>query len=207
MLALGIETESEETRKDMLKRLDGEKIRIALANMRAAGIRSFGFFILGYPGDDTARRSNARSTTPSISIRTSPTSTRPCPIRAPSSTPKPSATACSPARTGRAWSIRTTCWSGNGLDEPTVMAAINRAKRRFYLRPSYLVRHAGDIVRLATSKWGVLWHVASRVLFGAPVHRRGLAAARRPASRVDRLAHQRSGGVSPCASASPSCSA
>ena len=32
-------------------RLDGEKIRKALINMRAAGIKSFGFFILGYPGD------------------------------------------------------------------------------------------------------------------------------------------------------------
>jgi radical SAM superfamily enzyme YgiQ (UPF0313 family) len=54
MLALGIETESEETRKDMLKRLDGQKIRTALKNMRAAGIRSFGFFILGYPGETPA---------------------------------------------------------------------------------------------------------------------------------------------------------
>ena len=27
---------------------------------------------------------------------------------------------------------------GNGLDEPTVMRAINTAKRRFYLRPAYL---------------------------------------------------------------------
>jgi anaerobic magnesium-protoporphyrin IX monomethyl ester cyclase len=51
MLALGIETESEETRKDMMKRLEGQKIRAALANMRAAGIRSFAFLILGYPGD------------------------------------------------------------------------------------------------------------------------------------------------------------
>ncbi len=54
MLALGIETESEVTRKDMMKRLEGEKIRTALANMRAARIRSFGFFILGYPGDTPA---------------------------------------------------------------------------------------------------------------------------------------------------------
>ena len=59
--------------------------------------------------------------------------------------------------------------SGNGLDERRVMSAINRAKRRFYLRPGYLARHAGDIIRLATTKWGVAWHVASRVLFGAPV--------------------------------------
>ena len=33
MLALGIETESEETRKDMMKRLEGQKIRAALAKV------------------------------------------------------------------------------------------------------------------------------------------------------------------------------
>ena len=58
---------------------------------------------------------------------------------------------------------------GNGLDEERVMGAINRARRRFYLRPSYLTRHAGDIARLAFSKRSVAWHVTSRVLFGAPV--------------------------------------
>ena len=49
------------------------------------------------------------------------------------------------------------------------MAAINRAKRRFYLRPAYLARHLGDIVRLAASKWSVVWHVGSRLLFGTRV--------------------------------------
>jgi len=58
---------------------------------------------------------------------------------------------------------------GNGLDESTVMSAINRARRRFYLRPGYLLRHAGDVFRLATSKWGVAWDVASRAIFGARV--------------------------------------
>ena len=52
--------------------------------------------------------------------------------------------------------------AGDGRDQP-------RASRRFYLRPAYLVRHAGDVVRLAVTKWSVAWHVASRVLFGAPV--------------------------------------
>ena len=47
--------------------------------------------------------------------------------------------------------------------------AINRAKRRFYLRPGYLARHAGDIIRLASTKWNLAWHVGSRVMFGAPV--------------------------------------
>jgi hypothetical protein len=64
---------------------------------------------------------------------------------------------------------------GNGLDEPVVMNAINRARRRFYLRPGYLTRHAGDVVRLAASKWDLVMPVARRVLFGTgsvagPVH-------------------------------------
>ncbi len=58
---------------------------------------------------------------------------------------------------------------GNGLDEAKVMGAINRAKRRFYLRPAYLARHAGDLTRLVASKWGLAWHVAARVLFGTKV--------------------------------------
>ena len=54
MLALGIESESEEIRKDMMKRLEGQKIRAALKNMRDAGIQSFAFFIFGYPGETPA---------------------------------------------------------------------------------------------------------------------------------------------------------
>ena len=55
--------------------------------------------------------------------------------------------------------------NGNDLDEPTVMGAINRAKRRFYLRPNYLIRHGGDLTRLLFTKWDVAWHIWSRVLF------------------------------------------
>ena len=51
MLALGIETESEEVRKDMVKRLERQKIQTAFKNMRDAGIKSFAFFIFGYPGE------------------------------------------------------------------------------------------------------------------------------------------------------------
>ena len=58
---------------------------------------------------------------------------------------------------------------GNGLDEATVMNAINRAKRRFYLRPGYIAKHAGDVLRLAVTKWNLAWHVGSRILFGTPV--------------------------------------
>ncbi len=168
MLALGIETESEETRKDMLKRLDGEKIRIALRNMRAAGIRSFGFFILGYPGDTV----ESLERTIDYAIELDPDFANFYPA-----VPYPGTELYEKVR--REGLLASEDWtrmeysyyllSGNGLDEPTVMGAINRAKRRFYLRPGYLARHAGDVVRLATTKWGVAWHVASRVLFGAPV--------------------------------------
>ena len=58
---------------------------------------------------------------------------------------------------------------GNGLDEPIVMGAINRARRRFFLRPGYLLRHADDVLRLARSKWKVFWPMATRVLFGARI--------------------------------------
>ena len=58
---------------------------------------------------------------------------------------------------------------GNGLDEPAVMGAIDRARRRFYLRPGYLARHAGDLFQLAVTKRGVAWSFASRVLFGGRV--------------------------------------
>jgi anaerobic magnesium-protoporphyrin IX monomethyl ester cyclase len=168
MLALGIETESEETRKDMLKRLDGEKIRKALVNMRAAGVRSFGFFILGYPGDDKA----SLERTIDYAIDLDPDFANFYPA-----VPYPGTELYAKAKrdgllVDEDWTKMEYSYyimAGNGLDAPTVMGAISRAKRRFYLRPSYLVRHTGDILRLATSKWGVLWHVASRVLFGAPV--------------------------------------
>jgi hypothetical protein len=46
------------------------------------------------------------------------------------------------------------------------MDAINRAKRKFFLRPSYIARHAGDLTRLATTKWHVAWQLGTRMIFG-----------------------------------------
>ncbi len=51
MLALGIESESDDVRKNMVKRLERQKIQAAFRNMRDAGIKSFAFFIFGYPGE------------------------------------------------------------------------------------------------------------------------------------------------------------
>jgi radical SAM superfamily enzyme YgiQ (UPF0313 family) len=171
MLALGIETESEETRKNMLKRLEGQKIRAAIANMRSAGIKSFGFFIMGYPGDTAA--SLERTTEYAVELEPDFANFYPA-------VPYPGTELHAKAlREGLLSSEHAADWprmeysyyllEGNGLDATTVMGAINRARRRFYLRPGYLFRHARDLSRLATSKWSLTWHVASRVLFGAGV--------------------------------------
>ena len=168
MLALGIETESDETRKDMMKRLEGEKIRLAIKNMRAAGVKSFGFFILGYPGETPANLDR----TIDYAIELDPDFANFYPA-----VPYPGTDLYAKAK--REGLLASEDWSrmeysyyllrGNGLDEPKVMDAINRGRRRFFLRPSYLVRHTGDVSRLALSKWRVVGHIASRMLFGAPV--------------------------------------
>ncbi|MSO49971.1 MAG: radical SAM protein [Acidobacteria bacterium] len=165
MLALGIETESDETRKDMMKRLESEKIRIALVNMRASGIKSFGFFILGYPGEDL----KALDRTIDYAIRLDPDFANFYPA-----VPYPGTELYNKAK--RDGLLASEDWTkmeysfyllkGNGLDEQVVMDAINRAKRRFFLRPRYLVRHAGDVLKLAITKWPVAWHIGSQMLFG-----------------------------------------
>ncbi len=166
MLALGIETESEATRKDMLKRLEGEKIRIALVNMRQAGIRSFAFFIMGYPGDTF----DSLDRTVNYAIELNPDFANFYPA-----VPYPGTELYAKAK--RDGLLASEDWtrmeysyyllSGNGLNEATVMSAINRARRRFYLRPAYLVGHAGDLGRLALTKWSIVRDVTMRTLLGA----------------------------------------
>jgi len=49
------------------------------------------------------------------------------------------------------------------------MDAINRAKRRFFMRPRYLARKLADVVKLAATKPHIFGQVASRTIFGARV--------------------------------------
>ena len=168
MLALGIETESDDTRKDMMKRLESEKIRTALINMRAAGVKSFGFFILGYPGEDVA----ALDRTIGYAIDLDPDFANFYPA-----VPYPGTELYNKAK--RDGLLASEDWTkmeysyyllkGNGLDEKVVMDAVNRAKRRFFLRPSYLARHSSDVMKLAVTKFPVAWEIATRMLFGAKV--------------------------------------
>ncbi len=88
-------------------------------------------------------------------------------------------------RLDRRWSTPYYLLRGNGLDERIVMEAINRAKRRFFLRPSYMARHLGDVARLALTKQAIVWQVMSRTLFGARVVGYGRGAAVSPSSPAE----------------------
>ncbi|HEY8551344.1 MAG TPA: radical SAM protein [Vicinamibacterales bacterium] len=165
MLAMGIESASEDTRRDMVKRLEEQKIETAFRNLRAAGIRSFAFFIFGYPGEtpETLER------TIDYAIALDPDFANFYPA-----VPYPGTELYEKAvREGllveEDWSRMEYSYyllRGNGLDEQVVMRAINRAKRRFFLRPRYLLRHAGDIARLVATKWHVVGEIVPRLLFG-----------------------------------------
>jgi radical SAM superfamily enzyme YgiQ (UPF0313 family) len=177
MLAMGIESASPETRKDMVKRLEEEKVRTAFQNLRASGIKSFAFFIFGYPGETPA----ALEQTTDYAIQLDPDFANFYPA-----VPYPGTELYEKAK--REGLLASEDWSrmeysyyllrGNGLDEAVVMQAINRAKRRFFLRPRYVARHAGDIARLVTTKWRVVGEIVPRLIFGSTPPRPAAAATR-----------------------------
>jgi anaerobic magnesium-protoporphyrin IX monomethyl ester cyclase len=170
MLALGIESESDDVRKDMSKRLERQKIQAAFHNMRQAGIKSFAFFIFGYPGE-TVQTLDA---TTRYAIELDPDFANFYPA-----VPYPGTALYDKCLQDGWLKLEDADWArmeysyyllrGNGLDERIVMDAINRAKRRFFLRPSYIGRHLGDVARLAFTKQAIVWQVVSRTLFGARV--------------------------------------
>jgi radical SAM superfamily enzyme YgiQ (UPF0313 family) len=170
MLALGIESESDEVRKDMVKRLERQKIQAAFRNMRDAGIKSFAFFIFGYPGE-TAR---TMELTTQYALELDPDFANFYPA-----VPYPGTALYDKCVRENLLRPEDADWSkmeysyyllrGNGLDEKVVMRTINRAKRRFFLRPAYVVHHAGDIAKLAFTKQAIVRQVLSRTVFGSRV--------------------------------------
>jgi anaerobic magnesium-protoporphyrin IX monomethyl ester cyclase len=167
MLALGIETESDETRKTMMKKLESEKIRRALRNLRDARIRSFAFFILGYPGEDAA----ALERTIDYALELDPDFANFYPA-----VPYPGTELYNKVRlqgmlVSEDW-VRMEyshyLLEGNGLNETVVMDAIRRARRRFFMRPRYLTRHFGDLLRLVVSRPRIALEAGRQMLLGRP---------------------------------------
>jgi coproporphyrinogen III oxidase-like Fe-S oxidoreductase len=139
--------------------------------MREAGIKSFAFFIFGYTGDTLA--SIDRTVEYAIELD-------PALANIYAAVPYPGTVLHEKARRdGLLAPDADGDWAkleysyyvleGNGLNHQVVMDAINRAKRRFFLRPRYLARHAGDMTRLATTKWHVAWQIGARMLLGTRV--------------------------------------
>jgi len=170
MLALGIESESDDVRKDMVKRLERQKIQAAFKNMRDAGIKSFAFFIFGYPGETR----ETMNLTTEYAVDLDPDFANFYPA-----VPYPGTALYDKCLREGLLTPENADWSkmeysyyllrGNGLDEQVVMQAINRAKRRFFLRPAYVARHAGDVLRLALTKQSIMWQVLTRTIFGTRV--------------------------------------
>jgi len=181
MLAMGIETESEDIRKDMVKKLERKKIQLAIDNMRGAGIRSFAFFIFGYPGETI----DSINHTIQYAIELNPDFANFYPA-----VPYPGTELYNKAV--REQMLVEEDWSrmeysyyllkGNGLDERVVMDAINRAKRRFFMRPKYLASRLGDVFKLAATKPHIFGQIASRTIFGAKIPPPAQPAPPRPAS-------------------------
>jgi anaerobic magnesium-protoporphyrin IX monomethyl ester cyclase len=182
MLALGVESESDEVRKDMAKRLERQKIQTAFRHMREAGIKSFAFFIFGYPGETPTTMDQ----TIDYAIELDPDFANFYPA-----VPYPGTALYDKCvREGLLPPAAASDWArmeysyylleGNGLNARVVTDAINRAKRRFFLRPGYIARHMGDVARLAMTKQTIVWQVLSRTVFGSKVVDTGTTA-RQPA--------------------------
>ncbi len=174
MLSMGVESASDDTRRDMMKRLEHQKIGIAFANLRRAGITSFGFFIYGYPGDTV--ESMEQTTRYAIELDADFANFYPA-------VPYPGTPMYEKCK--RDGMLTTDDWTrmeysyyilrGNGLDESTVMQALNRARRRFFLRPSYLARHLGEILRIAATDQRLVFELGWRMLFGRRAEQRPAA--------------------------------
>jgi anaerobic magnesium-protoporphyrin IX monomethyl ester cyclase len=165
MLSIGVESGSDDTRRDMLKKLEQQKIPIAFRNLRRAGIKSFAFLIYGYPGDTIA--SMDRTTQYAIDLDADYANFYPA-------IPYPGTELFEKCQ--RQGLLATEDWSkleyayyvirGDGLDEKVVMEAIAKARRRFFLRPRYIVRHLGDLLRLVVGNRRLAWEVALRLALG-----------------------------------------
>lgn len=164
MLSFGVEASDPERRDEMHKRLQEPAIDAAIANLRRAGIKSFAFFIFGYPGE--TRQSMANTTDYACSLDIDFAGFYPA-------VPYPG-TELGERAAAAGWAQRDGDWSRleysyytmqiGELNERSVLDAIARARRRFYLRPRYLVRHAWDLARVAMTKPAVTLRVAKQML-------------------------------------------
>jgi radical SAM superfamily enzyme YgiQ (UPF0313 family) len=144
-ISYGIESGDEGILKAMHKRLDLEQLRQAVGWSRAAGLRTKGFFIVGFPGEtpDTLRRTRAFA-------RTLPLDD----ISVMQMTPFPGSELYAMAdrygtfeRDWRRMNVVNTVFVPHGFTAAELEAARARMLREFYLRPGVLARYAAHVLR------------------------------------------------------------
>lgn len=144
MLSIGIESSSQETRRDMNKKLETDNIKQAITLLRKVGILSFGFFIYGYPGET---EKDLRETTKfALSLPLDYANFYPA-------VPYPGTAFYN--RCVRDGYLSQNSWAKmeyshyilntKDLNENIVKRAIFHAYRRFYLRPQFIYRHLRNI--------------------------------------------------------------
>jgi len=144
MLSIGIESCSEEIRRDMHKKLETDKIIQAIELLKKVGILSFGFFIYGYPGEteqgmyDTTRFA---MTLPLDYANFYP------------AVPYPGTDFYNKCK--EKGYLNCDSWDKmeyssyviktKDLNEDVVKKAISHAYLRFYLRPGFIIRHVMNV--------------------------------------------------------------
>jgi len=160
MLSIGIESVSEQTRNNMHKKLETDKIKGAVLLLREGGIQSFGFFIFGYPGEterDLYATARFARSLPLDYANFYP------------AVPYPGTGFYEEC-------VKNSCLVKNDwdkleysyyvletgeLNQDIVKKAISHAYRRFYLRPQFVLRHLTNIGPLnfvaGSAKYGLMF--------------------------------------------------
>jgi radical SAM superfamily enzyme YgiQ (UPF0313 family) len=144
-MSFGIESGDAGILKAMHKRLDLEQIRQAVGWSRAAGMRTKGFFIVGFPGE--TRESLARTRALACSLPLDDISVM-------QMTPFPGSELYAMAeqygtfaRDWRKMNVLNTVFVPRGFERADLERARDEMLKAFYLRPGVVARHAWHVMR------------------------------------------------------------
>ena len=153
-IGFGIESGDPEILAAMHKRLDVDQIRQALAWSRAAGLRTKGFFIVGFPGESRASLERTRRFALSLALDD---------ISVMQMTPFPGSElyriAAQYGQVDTDWqkmNVLNTVFVPNGFTREDLERARSELLRAFYLRPGVLARQALHVLatpRLIPAAW------------------------------------------------------
>lgn len=144
-ISFGIESGDPGILRSVCKNLDLEQVRQAVRWSREAGLRTKGFFMVGFPGETAATLKATRDFARSLPLDD---------ITVAQLTPFPGsriyATADQEGTFDRDWrkmNILNTVFVPNGLTRESLDAARSQLLREFYLRPGVIGRHLLNVIR------------------------------------------------------------